>query len=382
MSSETQSTKILFVDDEEMVLSGITLTVGRNFDIRTATSGTEGLALIESEGPFAVVVSDFNMPGMDGVEFLQKVRTMDKDAVTMLLTGGANFNEVSDAVRMGAIFRLIGKPCPTEYLEENLNQALRQYRTVRAEKDMLEQTMNGAVRAITSILAASKPLFFGRSQRVKKLAFELANELELPDDWRLELASTFSYLGYLTLPDEIQEKLYNNEKVSEEIMDVVKVFPNFAKEILKGIPRLEEITPIIYLIDEDYKEPDSAQDDSAKLASVIRLSQHYDHHASDGYSRLDIFEILEKDKSIYLPGAIEALKKTRNHASVSSEVEEISIDHLKAGMRILNDLRLPNGSLVAPKGSVVDQHFIKIVENYVISYFGNPFPDRIKVIMG
>ena len=127
MSSETQSTKILFVDDEEMVLSGITLTVGRNFDIRTATSGTEGLALIESEGPFAVVVSDFNMPGMEGVEFLQQVRAMDKDAVTMLLTGGANFNEVSDAVRMGAIFRLIGKPCPTEYLEENLNQALRQY---------------------------------------------------------------------------------------------------------------------------------------------------------------------------------------------------------------------------------------------------------------
>ena len=50
-------------------------------------------------------------------------------------------------------------------------------------------------------------------------------------------------------------------------------------------------------------------------------------------------------------------------------------------MRILEELRLPNGSLVAPKGSVVDQHFIKIVENYVLSYFGNPFPERIKVVM-
>jgi len=382
MTSENHSAKILFVDDEEMVLKGIELTIGRNYDIRTATSGAEGLALIESESPFAVVVSDFNMPGMDGVEFLQKVRSKDKDAVTMLLTGGANFNEVSDAVRMGAIFRLIGKPCPTEDLEENLNQALKQYRTVRAEKDMLEQTMNGAVRAITSILAASKPLFFGRSQRVKKLAFELASELKLSDDWRLELASTFSYLGYLTLPDEVQEKLYNNEKVPDEIMDVVKVFPNFAKEILKGIPRLEEITPIIYLIGKDYEEPVSGKDDSAKLASVIRLSQHYDHYASDGYSRTDIFEILDKDKAIYLPGALDALKKIRDYSSVCPEVEEISIDHLKAGMRILSDLRLPNGSLVAPKGSVVDSHFIKIVENYVISYFGNPFPDRIKVIMG
>ena len=217
---------------------------------------------------------------------------------------------------------------------------------------------------------------------VKKLAFELAYELKLPDDWRLELASTFSYLGYLTLPDEIQEKLYNHEKVPDEIMDVVKVFPNFAKEILKGIPRLEEITPIIYLIGEDYKETGSPADDSAKLASLIRLSQHYDHYASDGYSRSDIFDILEKDSSIYLPGALDALKKIRNYSSASPEVEEISIDHLKAGMRILNDLRLPNGALVASKGSIVDAHFIKIVENYVISYFGNPFPDRIKVIMG
>lgn len=382
MTSENQITKILFVDDEEMVLSGITLTIGRNFDIRTAISGTDGLALIKSEGPFAVVVSDFNMPGMDGVEFLQKVRSKDKDVVTMLLTGGANFNEVSDAVRKGGIFRLIGKPCPTKDLEENLNQAIKQYRTIRAEKDMLEQTMNGAVRAITSILAASKPLFFGRSQRVKKLSFELAKELKLADDWRLELASTFSYLGYLTLPDEVQEKLYNNEKLPDEIMDVVKVFPNFAKEILKGIPRLEEITPIIYLIGEDYEESESAKDDSAKLASVIRLSQHYDHYASDGYSRPDIFEILEKEKSIYLPGALDALKKIRDYSSVCPEVEEVSIDHLKSGMRILSDLRLPNGSLVAPKGSIVDQHFIKIVDNYVISYFGNPFPERIKVIMG
>ena len=138
----------------------------------------------------------------------------------MLLTGGANFNEVSDAVREGGIFRLIGKPCPAEDLEDNLNQAIKQYRTIRAEKDMLEQTMNGAVRAITSILAASKPLFFGRSQRVKKLAFELAEALNLSSDWRLELAATFSYLGYLTLPDEVQEKLYNNEDLPSEVMDL------------------------------------------------------------------------------------------------------------------------------------------------------------------
>ena len=76
---------------------------------------------------------------------------------------------------------------------------------------MLVLTMNGAMHAMTSILAAAKPLFFGLSQRVKRMAFELAKELKLMDQWRLELASTFSFLGYLTLPDEIQEKIYRKE---------------------------------------------------------------------------------------------------------------------------------------------------------------------------
>ena len=82
-------------------------------------------------------------------------------------------------------------------MKENLEEALKHYRTIRAEKDMLASTMNGAMRAMTSILAAAKPLFFGRSQRVKRMAFELANELNLKDQWRLELAATFSFWNYL-----------------------------------------------------------------------------------------------------------------------------------------------------------------------------------------
>ena len=381
MVSDKHSSKILFVDDDELVLSGMTLTVGREFDVSTASSGMEGLELFEKEGPFAVIVSDFNMPKMDGSEFLREIRSKDKDVVTMLLSGGANYNEVSDAVRRGGIFRLIGKPCPTEIMVENLKQALKQYRTVRAEKDVLEQTLNGAVRAITAILAASKPLFFGRSERVKKLALLLAEELKLSHDWRLELASTFSHLGYLTLPDEVQEKLYNHEELPDEIMDVVKVFPNFANGILKGIPRLEEITPIIDLIDQDYEEPSSTEDVSAKLASLIRLAKHYERFASDGYSRADIFQKLDEKQAVYFPGALDALRKIKDYSKGEAEIEEISIDKLKSGMRILEELRLPNGTLVAPRGSVVDQHFIKIVENYVLSYFGNPFPERIKVVM-
>ena len=86
------------------------------------------------------------------------------------------------------------------------------------------------------------------------MAFELAKELKLKDQWRLELASTFSFLGYLTLPDEIQEKIYRNEDLPEEIDRIVQNFPDFSEGILSGIPRLEEVIRIIRKIGSRLRE--------------------------------------------------------------------------------------------------------------------------------
>ena len=97
MSTPANPAKILFVDDDELVLSGINLTLGRNYSVYTASSGMEGLEVFRKDGPFAVVVSDFNMPQMDGSEFLREVRKLDKEVVTMLLTGAANFADASGA---------------------------------------------------------------------------------------------------------------------------------------------------------------------------------------------------------------------------------------------------------------------------------------------
>ena len=77
------SKKILFVDDEETILSGFELTLGRSFDVTVSASVTEALYIFKDHGPFAVVVSDFQMPVMWGAEFMQKIRELDKEVVTM-----------------------------------------------------------------------------------------------------------------------------------------------------------------------------------------------------------------------------------------------------------------------------------------------------------
>jgi response regulator RpfG family c-di-GMP phosphodiesterase len=382
MVPNPQSEKILFVDDERSILSGFKLTLGREFNLSLAASGAEGLEVFKKEGPFSVLVFDFMMPEMNGAEFLSEIRKIDQQVVAMLLTGATNFDSAAQAVRMGNIFRLLSKPCNGEELKEHLREALRHYHTLRSEQDMLALTMNGAVRAMTSILSAAKPLYFGRAQRVKRLAFQLAEVLGIQDPWCLELAVTFYYLGFLSLPEEVQENLYHKRDVAAGIQEIIQRIPSFTESALKDIPRLDEIIEVIKSVDQDFDSSGREQEEITKLSSIIRLSKDYDEAASAGHARPKIFEWLLKNRSRYLSGGLEALSRIRDYSDGGPQLQAVKVADLKQGMRIQEDLRLSNGYLVAPQGSVVTDSFLVVLKNYRLCYANDPLPDQVEVIMG
>ena len=374
--------KILFVDDDESIISGIKLTVGRKFEVSTSTSVTEALEIFKSEGPFAVVVSDFQMPVMNGADFLQKIRETDLEVVTMLLTGAANFEEISDAVHHGRIFRLLGKPCSKEKMVGHLDAALAQYRMIRAEKDLLEETLNGALRALSAILAASKPLFFGRAQRVKNMSFDLAKQLKINDPWRLELASTFTYLGHVGLPDSVQKDVYDQNDLSQEVQEIISRFPEFISSVLGEIPRLDEIPTIIRHIDDDYNSQVLDKTGILKLASILRFSQEYDVLAASGRSNKKIFEVLSDRQRKFLPGVLDAFLELYDFSEEADTIDVVHPSEFLPGMEINQDLYLPDETLIAPKGTIVEQHFMRIIDNYYATYHGgNPFPEKVQVIL-
>ena len=150
--------RVLFVDDEPAILKGFKLNLGRKYQVFVAESGRDGLRVLEEDGPFQVIVSDFSMPGMNGADFLEKVREQNREVVTMLLTGQANFEDLCEVVRRGEIFRLLGKPCSPETLDKNIQQALRQFELISAEKNFWKKPSMVQL-AMTSLLSAANPLF-------------------------------------------------------------------------------------------------------------------------------------------------------------------------------------------------------------------------------
>src|SRR5687768_872607 len=104
---------VLCVDDEPQVLAGLSVSLRRRYEILTATSGAEALAVLARRPDVAVVVSDMRMPGMDGAAFLAKAKEIAPDAVRVLLTGYSEIDAAMNAVNQGQIFRFLTKPCPT-----------------------------------------------------------------------------------------------------------------------------------------------------------------------------------------------------------------------------------------------------------------------------
>jgi len=122
------SERILLVDDEENILEALGRMLRRSFEIRTATSGMEGLRILNTEPPFAAVVADQMMPGMDGAEFLAQVHAQFPDTVRIMLSGMRDFETSIRAVNEGHVFRFLTKPFPASSLQDVLEMAVEQYR--------------------------------------------------------------------------------------------------------------------------------------------------------------------------------------------------------------------------------------------------------------
>jgi serine phosphatase RsbU (regulator of sigma subunit) len=140
--------RVLFVDDDPKILAAFRRQLRKTADIETVPSGPEGLDAIRNKGPFSVVVTDYCMPEMNGVEFLQRVREIAPETVRMLLTGSADLNAAIEAVNQGNIFRFLTKPCTTEALTDALLKGMKKYRRAHKERKFNQRTRRSLAQAM------------------------------------------------------------------------------------------------------------------------------------------------------------------------------------------------------------------------------------------
>ncbi|CAN5431158.1 response regulator [soil metagenome] len=350
--------RILFVDDEPNVLSGIQRTLRRDFDIETAESGQEALARIMSEGPFAVIVSDMRMPGMDGVHLLARVKEIAPQTVRIMLTGNAEQQTAIDAVNEGSIFRFLNKPCTPEALVGTLNAGLEQYRLITAEEQLLERTLNESLHVLVDILAITNPTAFSRSSRVKKLAGQIAENLKLKNSWEIEVAAMLSQVGCVSVPEEILQKVVNGRALSDKETGLYHRHPQVAHDLISRIPRMESVAEIVAnqngrITDEPILTLNDDVDEQTLGARILKVVLDFDRLITGGNSPRSAFKDLSDRAGWYDPRVLFALQTVIEISVGKFESVDLSVSDLKPGMFLDGTLSSVRGSLLLPDGQEI-----------------------------
>ncbi|HMK72844.1 MAG TPA: response regulator, partial [Myxococcaceae bacterium] len=138
LSAKPSPGRLLVVDDEENILRSLRRVLRHgDWEIRTALDAEQGLAELEAFRP-EVVISDFRLPGMNGAEFLARVKERMPRAQRILLTGHADQRAIEEAINRSEIFRYIAKPWNDSQLLLTVQSAFEQF-AVAAENERLSE---------------------------------------------------------------------------------------------------------------------------------------------------------------------------------------------------------------------------------------------------
>jgi DNA-binding NtrC family response regulator len=130
---------ILIVDDESSVISALKRTfMNDDIHIISAASGEQGLKMLEG-ARVDLVISDQNMPGMDGIDFVKKVRTTYPDILTIILTAHADIDNALAAINTAGVYKFIVKPWNGDELRMTVKRALELLEVTREKKALVEE---------------------------------------------------------------------------------------------------------------------------------------------------------------------------------------------------------------------------------------------------
>jgi two-component system NtrC family sensor kinase len=148
MINTSEQVRILCVDDEKNILQALQRSfLDDNYEIVNAGSGSEGLLALEEAGPFQVVISDYRMPVMNGVEFLKRVYARWPDTVRLVLSGYADVGAIVAAINEGHIYKFIPKPWDDQDLRFTIEKSLEHY-LLQKKNHELQMQLNAANLAL------------------------------------------------------------------------------------------------------------------------------------------------------------------------------------------------------------------------------------------
>lgn len=232
---------VLFVDDEQPIRNALQRMYIDRDDVRClfASTAAEGLEILEKEEVW-VVVSDYLMPGMRGIEFLSRARTVRPETVRIMMTAYADLNVAIDAINKSEAYRFVTKPWNNQVLMATVDEALMRYQLVKSLAGADETLYLSLAQAVELKDHYTK----GHCDRVAHYATRLASAVGLPEEQINDIkhGSWLHDCGKIGVPEAV---LNFPGRLSEDDLNTVMQHPRWGAEVARQAKMSETVINVI-----------------------------------------------------------------------------------------------------------------------------------------
>lgn len=296
--SET-SKKFLIVDDEEAIREILSMYLEElDYDTITACDGVEGLEMLKEHNP-DVVVSDYTMPNMDGIEFLSKARHYGYNLPFIVLTGNGSKDVALKALQLGA-FDFLEKPFDADHLISLFQTAMEKSKSIQAEPETDEPALEESGEAIEDAPSA-KQITESASYIEQDIAAYLSKVTQFAEEFENQLTFCVGSIKSLPTCDKKEIELgylFRSMRELQEGADALR---------LSGIARLAKNSTDIYMLFRAHPErmqPDTLLLLAKGLNSLLNQLKNLSDKGSIAYRALateiemrDVYKELRQENS-------------------------------------------------------------------------------------
>ena len=363
--------KILIVDDDKSLLAALARAFRGRFSVTTAASGGEGLALIRSSQPFAVVVADMQMPGMNGIEFLLEVAIASPDSTRIMLTGNADMETPIMAVNQGHVFSFLNKPCEEEALGDAIEAGIAQHTTLRAQRLLIEQSLAGSIHALVDLLSVFDPKGFSQTELIREYALRIANKMQVEITWELAVAAQLSGIGTLAVPIEVQKKARLGEPLTLQEEELFGIIPKIGSRLLANIPRMQSVARFVLYSQSNFNGEGAPAGglrgkELPEEARILMVAVNFVRLVERRKSKFVVVSLMKLQPWKYDPDILAALEQLIMEAPAQGEEPPQSgeaISDLRTGMVLVCDTYSRDGMLLLAAGTRLTPILIELLRS-------------------
>lgn len=345
--------RALLVDDVANVLASFQRNLRGQFEFDVADSGRTALELM-SKNEYSVLVTDMQMPEMDGLTLLREVKKRYPDVVRIMLTGNGDQQTAIDAVNEGDVYRFLTKPCSVDELRGVIHNGFRQHQLLVTEKVLLNDTMKGVVSVLAEVIGLVNPNAVAQSVERKGYMTQLAKALRLKSSWTFEPMIELSQLGAILSPS-VEADREGMTSLTQSEAEMLEQHATLAHDLLEQIPRFESIARNILYQDKyfdggGFPQDDVAGEDIPLGSRMLKVVNDFIALKDGGLAPSDAVKKMESQSERYDKKVLAAFTSILFQ---KLDVMEISFRELDVGMVIAQPLVTTTGKRLALSGQIV-----------------------------